>query len=324
MSELKYIFGPVPSRRLGRSLGVNIVPSKICSMDCIYCEVGRTVSLTTIRKPYFRGADIVREFEENLPYFKDSIDVVTITGFGEPTLNSDLKIIFDGIKRASGGIPVAILTNSTMLHDKDVYDTLLGFDIVVPSLDAVSERAFRSVDRQDSYLTPQTIIDDLIRFSHQYKGRLYLEILLCKGLNDSIDELELLAGAASKICADKIQIGTVHRPPAYSEARPLNDEELLNAVKLFISKGLPASAPGNFTSLLKGLSDISDIRLRIKTLLQARPCTLADIAGVFGITESDAETEVTALTAEGSIVYDDFNGEKYYSHRNLDVMKHDK
>ncbi|MDE7169987.1 MAG: radical SAM protein, partial [Mucispirillum sp.] len=229
MPELKYIFGPVPSRRLGRSLGINIVPSKICSMDCIYCEVGRTEALTVKRKPYVKARNIIEEFEKNYDSLKEFCDVITITGAGEPALNSELDKIFGGIKEITDK-PAAILTNAAALKDRDVYETLLKFDIVVPSLDAVSDDVFRKINLPHKDIRIADIIENLTSFSKEYSGLLYVEILFCKGVNDSREHIEKLASVLKRMNMTKVQAGTIHRPPAYSSAKSCDGEFLLETV----------------------------------------------------------------------------------------------
>ena len=164
MSELKYIFGPAPSRRLGRSLGINVVPSKICSLDCLYCEVGKTKATTMQIKPYIKAADILDEFSKNYDKFNELCDVITITGAGEPTLNSELDTILKGIKNITNK-PVAILTNTTTLHIESVYNTLLLFDIVVPSLDSVDSNSFNKINLPDKNINIENIISSLEKWS---------------------------------------------------------------------------------------------------------------------------------------------------------------
>ena len=230
MGELKYLFGPAPSRRLGRSLGINIVPAKICSLDCLYCEVGRTKKAVMQRKPYYKAGDILKEFKENFNKFEDLCDVVTVTGAGEPTLNSELDNIITGIKEITDK-PCAILTNTTTIHIKEVYESLLKFDIVVPSLDAVTDSIFKAVNLPEKSIDTENIISGLEKFSKEYKGKLFIEILFCKNINDSKEHIEKLIKVLENIKCTKVQLGTIHRPPAYSTAYPVTDEFLLDTAK---------------------------------------------------------------------------------------------
>lgn len=320
MDTLRYLFGPVPSRRLGRSLGVNVIPSKICSMNCIYCEVGKTKALTTSRKPYIKATDIIKEFSENYARLASGVDVVTVTGAGEPTLNSELFKILNGIKSITDK-PVAILTNSTTLSDKEVFDTLLGFDIVVPSLDSATEEGFKKVTLVHESVLVKDIIKDLVRFSKAYKGKLYLEILLCEGVNDSDLEIVALAEAAKWIRADKIQIGTIARPPAFSDAKQVDDEKILAVTKYFRSFGLAGEATGGFSDVYKHMACTGDLKMLIISITKMRPCTLEDFVAVFGERAEDVQKILDELLHERAIDADQFGGEVYYSHKSISAFK---
>lgn len=316
----KYIFGPVPSRRLGRSLGVNVIPSKICSMNCIYCEVGQTKALTVSRKPYIKASDIMAELKEYYEKLAPGIDVITVTGAGEPTLNSELKAILDGIKTITDK-PVAILTNSTMLHVKEVYDALLGFDIVVPSLDGATRESFNKVTLPHESIAVKDIINNLKRFSREYKGKLFLEILLCKDVNDSDAEVVALAEAIKDIKADKIQVGTISRPPAFSDAKRVDDERMLEVAKYFRALGLPAEATGGFKDVYKNSAEALDLKSLIKAISKMRPCTLDDLAAVFGEPQDRVQYVLDELLTENSIVSEEFAGELYYNHISISAFK---
>ncbi len=311
MDQLKYIFGPVPSRRLGRSLGINIVPSKICSLDCLYCEVGKTKALTMERKPYYKAEKILNEFKNNIHLFDNMFDVITITGAGEPTLNSQMDEILSGIKEITDK-PVAVLTNTTTIHIKEIYDTLLKFDIVVPSLDGADTLSFNKINLPESSINLENIIKHLTLFSHEYKGRLYVEILFCKGVNDSVENIDKLREVLLNIKADKVQIGTIHRPPAYEEISGVDDEFLLNTAKYFRTYNIPAEVTSGFYSVFKASKslELSDL---IPSLLKMRPCTLLDMSGVFGRNEEEIQQVVNKLIHEKIIKENKYNQEIYYS-----------
>lgn len=320
MDTFKYIFGPVPSRRLGRSLGINAIPSKICSMNCIYCEVGKTKALTISRKPYIKATDIIAELKEHYGRLAPGIDVITVTGAGEPTLNSELKKILDGI-RTIADKPVAILTNSTMLHVKEVYDALLGFDIVVPSLDGATRESFNKVNLPYESISVNDIINNLKRFSREYRGKLFLEILLCKDANDSDGEIVAMAEAIKDIKADKIQIGTISRPPAFVDAERVDDERILEVTKYFRSLGLPAEATGGFKEVYNSSPGTLDLKSLIKTISKMRPCTLEDFAAVFGESRDNVQKVLDELLKENSIVSENFAGEVYYNHISISAFR---
>jgi len=179
---MKYIYGPVPSRRLGFSLGVDLVPYKICSLDCIYCQLGRTVRKSIVRKMYTQKNDVLGEVKEVLDS-NQLIDYITFSGSGEPTLSSDIGGLIREIK-AMTSTPLAVLTNGTLLFREDVQKDLMEADMVLPSLDAASFEMFQKINRPHRALKIDLIIDGLKRFREIYKGQILLEIMLIKGFND--------------------------------------------------------------------------------------------------------------------------------------------
>lgn len=321
MAKLKYLFGPAPSVRLGRSLGINIIPSKICSMDCIYCEAGVTKALTTRRKEYYHSKKIIEEFKENFHLFENITDVITITGAGEPTLHIGLQEILDGIRKYAKNIPIAILTNSTMLNDNDVFNTLLNFDIVVPSLDAISDNAMAKIDRSHQDISPKIIRKSLKDFCEKYNGKLYLETLFCKGINDNEEELKLLSEYIKDLKITLYHIGTITRPPALSSASPVTQEFLYNALDYFKSYGIPCQYCGKFQGKSDGSIDENIIIDRIEALLKLRPCKISDIQGVFGINEEKAKLYINSLIEKNIIVSKTFDNDEYFSHITLNKLK---
>ena len=311
MSELKYLFGPAPSRRLGRSLGINIVPAKICSLDCLYCEAGRTKTTTMRRKAYYKAEDILKEFKENFDKFDDLCDVITVTGAGEPTLNSELDNIITGIKEITNK-PCAILTNTTTIHINEVFMSLLKFDIVVPSLDAVIDNIFKAVNLPEKSVDTVNIIAGLEKFSKEYNGKLFIEILFCKNVNDSKEHIESLIKVLKNIKCSKVQIGTIHRPPAYNTACPVSDEFLLETAKLFLKHNISAEVTGGFKNIYKTSASL-DLDDLIPALLKMRPCTLLDMSGVFGKSESEIKEHIDNLRKANKIKAEYYNSDKYYT-----------
>jgi len=293
-SRYKYLFGPVPSRRLGRSLGIEIIPHKICSMNCIYCEVGKTTECTTKRKRFARPDDIISEFSENYPLLRENIDIVTITGAGEPTLNIDMGYIIKGVKKISSH-PVCVLTNSTLLTDKNVRAELMHADVVVPSIDAATEEVYSRICEPHPELNIESINEALISFSKEYKGRLLIEVLLCRGVNDSKQELRKIAEVINRCRYDLVQLNTVHRPPAYSSAVKIGEEELIETALYLKSLGVNVEPAGNYIREFSG-GTLSVGNL--ERLLSMRPCSIDDISKVFGVDPDFAEKTVEALDSK--------------------------
>ena len=212
LNEPKYIFGPVPSRRLGRSLGVDLVPYKTCTFDCIYCDLGRTTRKTISRQSYVSPEEIQGELELYLSVLDKKPDFITLSGSGEPTLNTNIGEIIRRIKDITS-IPVAILTNSSLLSLDEVRRDLSEADVVLPSLDAITPALFEYINRPHPSLRIEEIISGLIQFRKQYRGQIWLEILFCRGVNDGKEEIEKLKGVIERIQPDRVQLNTPVRPP---------------------------------------------------------------------------------------------------------------
>lgn len=306
----RYIFGPVPSRRLGRSLGVDVIPSKICSLDCVYCEVGKTTELSCAREKYFKTDDIIDEFAKEYAKVKGSLDVVTVTGSGEPTLNRDLAEIARRIKEISSH-PLAILTNSTTITDPYVQAALMLFDIVVPSLDAATDRAFQAVNRPAAELDINEINSALADFTHRFGGVIFLEVLLVKGINDSKEEMAAIAEVIRKCRYDMVQVNTVFRPPAYSGTKGLSEQELIDAFLFFKAFGINVEPVGNFVKALAG-GDDANLPEKIAALLRMRPCTVKDICAVFGAEEASVAKIIENMLESEQIEEKIFENERFY------------
>ncbi|MDX9696748.1 MAG: radical SAM protein, partial [Bacteroidales bacterium] len=228
----KHLFGPVPSRRLGMSLGVDLVPHKVCSLNCIYCECGATTKLTTERKEYVSFDEIIAELNE---FFKNNPhpEYITFSGAGEPTLNIHIGRIIEYIKYNFQGIPVAVLTNGTLLSNTLVRKELLLADLVLPSLDAAADAAFRKIDRPLKDFSIANYIQGLIDFSKEFKGKIWLEVMIMPGYNDDLQNLNLMKDAILKINPEKIQLNTLDRPGVIDSIRAASRIELQNIIDLW-------------------------------------------------------------------------------------------
>jgi len=304
---MKYVYGPVPSRRLGFSLGVDIVPYKTCTINCIYCQIGKTTLKTLKRRSYAQKADILKEVQEVLGR-KQKIDYITFSGSGEPTLNADIGGLIREVKSLTS-LPVAVLTNGTLLFMEDVQKDLLNADVVIPSLDAASPQAFRRVNRPHHLLNIETIIDGLKKFRKLYKGGMWLEIMLVKDYNDSAEELSLIRDAVSKIQSDRVHLNTVVRPPTELFAKPLSREEMA-AVKKNLDEDCEIVA--EFHGQSTGEAD--NVENAIVEMAKRRPITIVDIAYVLGISETNAGQMIRGLREKSRIEEKQHHGEKYYFH----------
>jgi wyosine [tRNA(Phe)-imidazoG37] synthetase (radical SAM superfamily) len=296
------VYGPVPSRRLGRSLGVDLVPLKTCTYDCVYCQLGRTTSKTVRRRRWVNPADVVAQVRERLG---SEPDVIALAGSGEPTLHSDLGEVIAGIKDVTE-VPVAVITNGSLLGRADVRKGLADADIVLPSLDAPSEDLFERVNRPHESLHLAGLIDGLVSFRAGYSGEIWLEIMLLAGVTDPVSEVRRLAELAARIAPDRIQLNTAVRPPAESFVAPVDGAALGELAALFtphaeVIADLPASA-----------GDRVAAEADVLELVSRRPCTVADIASGLGIHHGEALKAATALVNQGAAQLHAHEGRSFY------------
>ncbi|WP_089609887.1 radical SAM protein [Dehalobacterium formicoaceticum] len=219
----RYHYGPVRSRRLGRSLGVDVMPHKTCSLDCIYCECGATSLLTLERKEYLPTQEIIDDLDQYLKKGPE-LDYITFAGSGEPTLHSGLGKIINFLKEKYPQFKVAVLTNATLLNDPMVIDDLQKADLVVPSLDGVSTQAFEKMNRPAANITPETIISGIKNLKENFSGEIWLEIFIIPEINDSEEELALFKETIEKLGIKKVQLNTLDRPGAVEELKPVSQE----------------------------------------------------------------------------------------------------
>ncbi len=302
---MAYLFGPVNSRRLGLSLGVDIIPPKTCTFDCIYCEVGRTTELTLSRRP-FAGQAIVREIREYFQKVRIVPDFVTLAGSGEPTLNTELSHIIEAIKQLTE-IPVAVLTNGTLLYQEEVRRALAAADVVLPSLDAAREETFRRLNRPAPGLTLEMILTGLKAFRQEYGGQFWLEVMLLKGANDREADLAALRREIKKLSPDKVQLNTAVRPGAEAWVQPLSRPEM-EAVAAYLGNGVEIIAafdrPGRRAAV------VSDSTL--VDMLARRPMTAKDLAQALGQPLPQVEKRLHRLQAAGLISFDLYQQERFY------------
>ena len=294
----KYLFGPVPSRRLGMSLGVDLVPHKVCSLNCIYCECGPTTNLTLQRKEYI-PYDVVVEELKNYMENNPAPDYITFSGAGEPTLNSRIGDVLNFIKTNWPDIPVALLTNGSLFNHEQVRTQILKADLVLPSLDAASDATFHKIDRPFHKIKIENYIQGLIDFRKEYNGKIWLEILILPDINDSINDLLLLKEAILKINPDKVQLNTLDRPGTVNNLRPANKAELQQIVSFwdFNNTEIIASVPERKN--MKSYRE--DTETAILETISRRPCTLNDLSIILGIHINEINKYLGVLEDDGKI-----------------------
>jgi wyosine [tRNA(Phe)-imidazoG37] synthetase (radical SAM superfamily) len=271
-----HIYGPVPSRRLGFSLGIDIIPLKTCSFNCIYCQLGRTPRKSIRRKKYFSSSEILSQVRKKISSGQ-KIDYITFSGSGEPTLNTAIGKLIREIKKMTS-IPIAVLTNSSLLALKSVRKALMAADVVAPSLDAASADILARVNRPHPSLKMNRIIEGMAKFRQEFKGLIWLEVMLVKGVNDSPSHIRKLKEAAARIKPDKVQLNTVVRPPAEKFAAGLGLKELKKIKKIF---GKNCEIIAEFKKKPQKPSS-ENLDKVILSLVQRRPVTLQDISTSLG------------------------------------------
>jgi wyosine [tRNA(Phe)-imidazoG37] synthetase (radical SAM superfamily) len=300
------VFGPVPSRRLGMSLGVDLVVPKTCTLDCVYCECGRTTHHTTQRAPYRPAGEVLAQVEARLAELAAPPDFVTLAGWGEPTLNSDLGAIVAGL-RGLGDFRLAILTNSTLCPDPEVRAVLAGLDVVVPSLDAVSREAFERINRPAPGLETEAVIAGLTSLRREMSGEMWLEILLAEGVNDSPEELALLRRAVEEINPHRVQLNTVVRPPAVEGIGRVDDRRLAE-----IAAGFGPVAEVIAPPSARATAERGRVADEVVEMTRRRPCTLDDLAKMTGLGREKAAALVDELVGRGRLTVENFADRVYY------------
>lgn len=296
--KYKHLFGPVPSRRLGISLGVDLVPHKVCSLNCVYCEVGRTTNLTIEREEYIPLNDILTELKSYLDN-KPELDYITFSGAGEPLLHSGIGKVITFIKENYPQYKLALLTNSTLLYDENVREEILGIDLLLPSLDAVSEKVFKKLNRPYSKLDNNKIIEGLTKFSKDFTGKIWLEVFIVPGLNDTTGELELLKNVIKDIAPDQVQLNTLDRPGTESWIEPVTKSKMEEIAELF--KPLPVEIIAKFQPRNKIRSYQKDVEQQIIETIKRRPCTDKDLSEMLGIHINEINKYLSELLHEGSV-----------------------
>lgn len=223
---MTHIYGPVPSRRLGRSLGVDLIPSKMCNYSCIYCQLGRTQSFINKRNSFFPKEEIFSELVKKIDRIgEDLINYITFVGNGEPTLSSDLGWFIQEVK-AMYSVKTAVITNGALLFDETVRSELSHADVILPSYDAGSETVFRKINRPHRDLKLASILEGMIKFREEYRGQIWLEIMVVPGVNDDPEEIDLIKAAVEKIRPDRIYLNGAIRPPAEPMVKMPTKKEL--------------------------------------------------------------------------------------------------
>lgn len=302
------VYGPVPSRRLGLSLGVDIVPFKTCTYDCIYCQLGRTTNKTLKRKEYVKVETVLLELEQKL---KSSCkpNFITLAGSGEPTLNIKIDNIINKIKKITD-IPIAVMTNGSLLWKEEVQQALMSADLVLPSLDAGDEWMFQIVNRPCRKISFEQMVCGLIAFTHRFPGSVWLEVMLIPEITCTPSHVQKIVDLCKKINPERIQLNTVTRPPPESFIHPVSQTDLESLADFFKPRAEIISDYKLSNSVTK--EKISSTPEEIQELLFRRPCTLEEIAEGLNLPKLAVIKELEMLMKKGKIGDTFQNGKHFY------------
>ncbi|RCW40915.1 MULTISPECIES: radical SAM protein [unclassified Halanaerobium] len=304
------IFGPVPSRRLGQSLGVNIIPPKICSFSCVYCQLGRTKRMRIKREKFYEVDEVVREVKKSLKKLKkaeEKVDYLTFVADGEPTLDINLGKTAAELNKL--GVKTAIITNGSLMADKNVQKEMLNFDWVSLKCDAVSTDIWKKVDRPHAKLNLEEIHKGYREFAKKFKGALTTETMLVKGINDSLEELNKIALFVSKLNSGVTYVAVPTRPPAEKDVKGPDIERVNAAVQIFKEKGINTEYLIGYEG--NQFSSTGNIREDLLNITSVHP--LKEEAVEELLKKCGAEwIDVEKLISEEKIVKAEFNGEDYF------------
>jgi len=304
----RYIYGPVPSRRLGLSLGLDIVPAKICTLDCVYCQIGRTTEKSAVRRDFLDVQVVLSELKRVLAEGVHA-DYITIGGSGEPTLNARLGELIDGIRELTE-LPVAIITNGTLLYRPDVRAECGKADLVMPSLDAGDASVFEAVNRPVGDISIEKLVSGLAQFREEFAGQIWLEVFLIEGINTDSEQLAKLRAHINRIRPDKVQLNSAVRPVAEVGI------EAISAVRLEAI----AREIGDMCEIVGAAPEAASDRHTQRTaadvlsMLKRRPCSVEDICTGLGINQHEVVKYIAALRERGEIVAEARGSTTYYRH----------
>ncbi|MFH1985977.1 MAG: radical SAM protein [Pseudomonadota bacterium] len=302
-----HLFGPVPSRRFGRSLGVDLTPHKTCSQDCVFCQLGPTRMKTLTRGAFVPTEDVRRELTRWCRS-GDWAKYITLSGSGEPTLHKGFGEVLDHI-RMTAKVPAVLLTNGSLLGLAAVREAARRADIVKVSLSAWNQASYEHVNRPHPSLEFDRVVAGILQFRASYSGQLWLEVFLVKGLNTVADDVARIAAIADRVRPDRIHLNTVDRPPALAGTLALSEGEMKPLAALFHPKAeIPSVAPhtGGWASpALKGA---------IAAMVGRRPCTSEQIADVFSANTVEVVKILSEMVRAGSVSVQSLNGRRYFVH----------
>ena len=308
MSIKNYFYGPVPSRRLGFSLGVDLLPRKICSFNCLYCQLGQTKEKTAGRFSYIKFSKLKKDLKIIIKKYS-KIDYITISGSGEPTLHKDLDKIIIAIKKVTQNkYPVAVITNSSLLYRKKVREELKKADLIVPSLDAATAKTFNRINRPFKGIALKKIVSGLISLRKEFKGKIWLEIMLVAGINDSKEEARKFKKIIDKINPDEVQLNLPVRPAGAKVSLPSRSK--IEMIKKVLGKG--SKIVVKFSLKKRGGKAYENLKKDIFNFLKVRPATLEDLTRSLTANPNEVVKQISLLLEKKLIKMSRARGVKYF------------
>ncbi len=313
--KTKCVFGPVPSRRLGLSLGIDLLPYKTCSMDCVYCECGATTHLTCERREYFPTDAVIAELDSVLEKHP-KIDYVTFSGVGEPTLHSGIGRIIRHIHDHYPALKSCLITNSSLLGDPQLQEELAPVSLIVPSLDGSTEEELFRINRQDASVTLHSVVEGLCSFRSRYPHiAMWLEIFIVPGVNDSMESAERFRQLADRIHPDKVQLNSLDRPGVVDWVYPA-DRAVLEKIAEVIGKAVPveivARHKQQVTVQQNDHPDVAQYNELILKTVRSRPCTAEDLVSALGIPADRIEPHLRRMERAGLVISEEGTRGKFY------------
>ena len=310
---MKYVYGPVPSRRLGRSLGIDPIPSKTCDYQCIYCQLGKTTNFTNKRSDFYPKEDICNEMETSIKQNEGKFDYITFVGSGEPTLYKRLGDLIVKAKQLSNK-PTCVITNGSLLFQDDVKNDLIFSDVVLPTLDAGDEKLFIKINRPHPSIKYEKMIQGYIDFRKEFSGKFWIEIMVMKGINDSREELLKIKENIDRIQPDRIDINVPIRPPTESWVK-IPDQDLIPILNDVFGDYNNINFPeqGKFSVYS------SNFEAELKILLERHPMRLEQIIETFGskkLNKQDLIHQLNILEVQNKIKKENYNNQTFWKLKN--------
>jgi wyosine [tRNA(Phe)-imidazoG37] synthetase (radical SAM superfamily) len=294
----KHIFGPVLSRRLGLSLGVDLIPFKTCSYDCTYCECGHTTKKTVTREHFFPPDEVITELGAVLAS-RPRLDTITLAGSGEPTLSRSLGPVIAWVKREYPAYTLSVLTNGSLLTEEDVREELLLADRVIPTLTTAFQHTFERIHRPHPSLKIDAIINGMVRFRTRYEGALWLEVFVLPGLNTTAEELAGLRAAIDRIDPDRVQLNTLDRPPAEGWVTAATGTELEHVRKEL--ERTCVEIVGSKRPVSRASASMTDAGDQIRATLCRRPSTVEDLVRTTGLSGGEVVKILGTFERSGEV-----------------------